>query len=96
MKYLVVLQCENETSQRLIKTNFPIKFNHKIEHIMKKAILTIGLFSLVVLTSFSVEATSVDSGKDGEPVRTGGVNTDLGNGSAGAGNPKKVDFAANN
>ena len=67
-----------------------------MEHIMKKAILTIGLFSLVVLTSFSVEATSVDSGRDGEPVRTGGVNTDLGGGQAGNGGGKKVDIAARN
>ena len=67
-----------------------------MEHIMKKAILTIGLFSLVILTSFSVETTSADSGGQGEPVRTGGVNTDLGNGQAGTGGGKKVDIVARN
>lgn len=76
-----------------------------MKHIMKKAILTLGLFTLVVLTSFTTEnqsknnVASVDTGgvgTSGTPTGTsGGQGTggtqgnDLNTGA----NNKKLDFA---
>lgn len=57
-KDLVILRCENKTSQQ---TNLLDFINHKMIFIMKKAILTAGLFSLVVLTSFTTSETSVQN-----------------------------------
>ena len=57
---------------------------------MKKAILTFGLFSLILLTSFTTENLLTDAGESGGPAgpttaTNGGTTTDLGGGQAGTG-----------